>query len=299
MEQQTMTPTPTPSKPPSYHDDFINQGRYLRAWSPRTVRTYRQGLRALAQTPLTKAGLHAWVVGLRERGLTRGGVNMYIRTVNSFLSWLHEEGHVPERLRLKLLPNPPGAVTSFTDAEVRRIITYRPTNAIEKRTLTLVVVLFDTGVRIDEALGVQRADVNLDGLMIRVMGKGHRERLVPISAECRRHLYRHLSHTTGDHVFSTRTNRRLSYRNVYDDIKALCRAAGVEGAHVHPHNFRHAFAASYIRNGGDIYRLSRILGHSTITTTQLYLRSMGIEHLQEGHAQFSLIGNLAQQRVLR
>jgi len=61
----------------------------------------------------------------------------------------------------------------------------------------------------------------------------------------------------------------------------------VSGRHVHPHAFRHCFAASYIRRGGDLYRLSRILGHSTITTTQLYLRSMGIEHLQENHAKLS------------
>lgn len=67
----------------------------------------------------------------------------------------------------------------------------------------------------------------------------------------------------------------------------MCHAAGVDGAHVHPHNFRHAFASTYIRRGGDIYRLSRILGHSTISTTQLYLRSMGIEHLQENHAKLS------------
>jgi hypothetical protein len=63
-----MTPAPNTQ---SYHDDFIDRGRYLRASSARTVRTYRQGLRALADTPLTKAGLGAWMIALRERSLTR------------------------------------------------------------------------------------------------------------------------------------------------------------------------------------------------------------------------------------
>jgi site-specific recombinase XerD len=63
----------------------------------------------------------------------------------------------------------------------------------------------------------------------------------------------------------------------------LCAAMGITGEHVHPHALRHAFACSYIRQGGDIYRLSRILGHCSISTTQLYLRSMGVEHLAEGH----------------
>jgi hypothetical protein len=71
-----MTTTPTAPIPRSYHDDFIDHGRYLRAWSARTVRTYRQGLRAIADTPLTKAGLGAWMVALHDRGLSRGGINM-------------------------------------------------------------------------------------------------------------------------------------------------------------------------------------------------------------------------------
>jgi len=58
---------------------------------------------------------------------------------------------------------------------------------------------------------------------------------------------------------------------------------------VNPHAFRHCFAVSYIRRGGDIYRLSRILGHASISTTQLYLRSMGIEHLRENHDTFSVL----------
>ena len=78
-----MTPAPNAQ---SYHDDFIDHGRYLRAWSPCTVRPYRQGLRALTDTPLTKAGLTAWMVALRERGLTRGGINMYVRTGYSPIS---------------------------------------------------------------------------------------------------------------------------------------------------------------------------------------------------------------------
>jgi integrase/recombinase XerD len=80
---------------------------------------------------------------------------------------------------------------------------------------------------------------------------------------------------------------RSQLSNAYRDIKTLCRSAGVVGAHIHPHAFRHCFAVTYVRRGGDIYRLSRLLGHASITTTQRYLRSMGIEHLKEGHEQFS------------
>jgi len=136
--------------------------------------------------------------------------------------------------------------------------------------------------------------------------KGNRERLVPISLECRRRLYLWLNakqnrHTTrlaspaASLVFCTRTSRRLSARNVYRDIKTVCQQADVSGAHVHPHAFRHCFAVTYIRNGGDIYRLSRILGHASISTTQIYLRSMEIDVISEGHDRLTPL-NLGRSR---
>ena len=177
-----MHPTPSPKPEPSvYHADFIAAGRYLRGWSDRTVRIYQQGLATLADTPLTKPGLAAWVIAQRNRGLTRGDVNMYARTINSYLTWLHEEGHLRERLKIKLLPNPPRAISTFSDVEVKRIVSYRPKGRPQTRTWTLIVLLLDTGLRIAEALGLERRHVDLDRRVIRVMGKGHRERLV-----CRR-----------------------------------------------------------------------------------------------------------------
>jgi site-specific recombinase XerC len=77
-------------------DDFIRHGTYLRNWSPRTVMTSRTGINALrnavgTDSELTKTDLHQFVISMRERGLTAGGCNMYIRTINSFLTWLHED----------------------------------------------------------------------------------------------------------------------------------------------------------------------------------------------------------------
>lgn len=271
-------------------EEFLEQGIYLRNWSPRTVRTYRQGLATLPPT-LTKAALHAWVISQRQRRVTPAGLNMYARTINSYLTWLHEEGHITERLRIKLLPNPSKPLTTFSDADVRRILAYRPQGRGQLRSWTLTVLLFDTGCRIDEALGLERGNVDLDGLTVKVLGKGNRQRIVPISVEGRKALYRHLAKMPdGSCVFATSSGLRLSYRNAYRDIKELCESAGVVGQHVHPHNIRHYFAVNYVRRGGDIYRLSRILGHSQINTTAIYLRSMGIEHLKEGHQQFSPLG---------
>jgi site-specific recombinase XerD len=88
------------------------------------------------------------------------------------------------------------------------------------------VTLLDTGLRIDEVLGLERSNVDLQGLMLRVRGKGNRERLVPISLECRRRLYLWLkSAAASSFVFCTRVGHRLTARNVYRDIKTVCQSA--------------------------------------------------------------------------
>jgi integrase/recombinase XerD len=280
-----------------FADDFIKHGVYLRSWSPRTVRTYRQALAAfglvLRDAPISKLTLDAFVIAQRQRGLTPGGINVYARTINSYLTWLHEEGHVADRLRIKLLPNRPKPYQTFSDLDIRRVVTFAPKRWADCRTWALAVLLLDTGLRISEALGIEREHVDLDAMALRVTGKGDRVRFVPISQQGRKALFRWLSRSEGRYVLGTRRGRQWSARNAHRALTTLCRALGIAGARVIPHAFRHCFAVSYVRNGGDIYRLSRILGHTSISTTQLYLRSMGLEHLQEGHAKYSPLGRLA------
>jgi site-specific recombinase XerD len=276
---------------------FLEDGRFLRNWSPKTVESYDRALKRFQRattttnvTELSKQDLNAFVLSMRQRGLTTGGCNINIRSVNSFLSWAHEQELTEPHLKMKVLPNPPRPVNTFSDVDIKRIVHFRPQDDVQRRAWTICVLLLDTGLRISEALTLQRQHVNLEDLNLRVLGKGSRERMVPISAEGRKHLHRWLSKADKHQlVFGNRRDQQVRYNNIYRDIRELCVAARIDNStgKVHPHNFRHYFAVSYIRAGGDIYRLSRILGHSTISTTQIYLRSMGIEHLREGHSQFS------------
>lgn len=287
--------------------EFLRHGLYLRNWSKRTVHTYQQGFTsfqaAVAERPastldgdvtgllqnsddglvLSKARLEAWVIWMRERGLTPGGVNMYLRTMNSFCSWLHAEGHVQTRLRVKLLPNPSKPLRGLSDAELRVLAGHKAQGRYEVRAWVLTLCLIDTGIRIDEALGLEFKNVDFDNLNLKVLGKGNKERIVPFSLEFRKHLFRYTSRNPGRYVFAARSGQRLMYRNAYRDIKALFSRLDIDGEHVHPHAFRHFFAVNYLRKGGDLYRLSRILGHTSTQTTTLYLRSMTAEQVAEGH----------------
>lgn len=291
-----------------HFDDFIKAGVYLRAWSKKTVRTYRQGLNAFqmaigenlqgfhtgiepatpcgaAPSGLTKAHLDTFVVSMRQRGLSAGGCNMYIRTVNSYLSWLHEEGHIGQHLRIKLLPDPKKPLAGISEREVRLFLNVQPKGFFQLRTWTLVCLLLDTGIRIDESLTLTTENIDLDNLILKVTGKGNKERLVPFSTELRKVLFRYSKkRPIAKFFFSTKQGAPLTYRNTYRDVKTIWKRAGVEGKHIHPHAMRHCFSVNYMRKNKDIYRLSRILGHQSITTTQLYVRSMGIEQIAEEHS---------------
>jgi site-specific recombinase XerD len=267
---------------PTLVETFVHHGRYLRGWSPHTVRTYTQVLSGFRVEHVSKQSLHEYILLLQARGLTPGGINIHLRTVNSFLTWLHEEGHTEQRHRVRLLRAPKKVIPLLSDSDIKRLLTFKGQNRPMRRIHALVLLLLDTGLRISEALTLERSRVDLERRCVTVNGKGSRERVVPISIEGRKALFLWISHSKGRYVFSTTGEGRLAYRNAYRDMQQLCQRAGLS-CHVHPHSLRHCFSVNYIRNGGDVYRLSRILGHSSITTTSLYLRSMGFESLQEGH----------------
>jgi site-specific recombinase XerD len=270
------------SRSDSRFEQFLQHGTYLRNWSVTTLRTYRQGLNSLTIEHPTKADLDAWVIGLRQKGLTPGGCNMYIRTVNSYLHWLHDEGHASTRLRVRVLRAPLRQHTLLAATDIRALLRFPPRTKGDHRTRTLILLLLDTGVRISEALTLERDKVRLDGMLISVWGKGAKERTVPFSLELRPMLYRWLQRApSSPFVFSTASGARLTYRNAFREIRTVCERAGVR-IKIHPHLFRHQFSANYIKQGGDIYRLSRLLGHTAITTTQTYLRSLGVEELRNG-----------------
>jgi site-specific recombinase XerD len=261
-------------------EQFLQYGRYVRGWSPATVIVYRLALRE-CPTIVTKAHLNAIVIAMRERGLSPGGINVRIRSINSYLTWLHEEGHVSERLRIKVLKNPPKPIQTLTDKDIRLVAMFKPKGRMQTRTWVLAMTLLDCGLRISEALTLQRAHVDLENLALRVRGKGDKERLVPISVELRKHLHRFLRQTTGRFVFAAYGGGPLERHNVNTELQHLCKSIGIT-THVHAHGFRHAYAVHATRNGLDVFRLSRILGHSSINTTQIYLRAIGFEHLRAG-----------------
>lgn len=269
--------------------EFLEERRYLRNVAPKTTDQYRQSWKRVSPllpldlpiAELTEPHLKRAVYTLRQGGLSPVSLNTYMRPINAWLKWAGKDFKVrPLKTEQKILP-------TYTPGHIQRLMDFKPKTANDRRAYLLVAVLLDTGCRLSEALTLERPGVNFDTLQLTVYGKGRKERQVPFSMTLRRHLWRYLHGGKDRYVFSTTTGTHLAIRNAERDIANLCERAGVPKLPRAVHAFRHTFATNYLRKGGNAFYLQRILGHKTLSTTLIYLRSLGAADLQEVHDRFT------------
>ena len=156
----------------------------------------------------------------------------------------------------------------------------------------MLELLYATGMRVSELSGLKAADVNLADGWVRVLGKGSKERLIPIHDRAKAALTRYLrvrearfgGRAAGAEVFLNRLGRRLSRVQLWRDLQSLARAAGLSRK-IHPHMMRHSFATHLLEGGADLRSVQEMLGHSSLLTTQVYthLDPRGLKTAHEKH----------------
>jgi integrase/recombinase XerD len=176
-------------------DQFLKERRYFKNITPSTLiwhevafKNYRATLDADALP--TRATLQAFVIRQRDRGVRAVTCNTYIGAMNAFCVWLHAEGHAGERLKLPRLRVEKRILSVLDDAQMRALIGYKPRSLGQRRVHVAALLALDTGLRVSELLHLRLADVDFDNLILKVFGKGQKERLVPFSPELRKRLYR-------------------------------------------------------------------------------------------------------------
>ena len=196
-------------------------------------------------------------------------------------TWCIREGYTDKHIiRLVEKPRPQRIVVQpFSEAEVRAMMTGVRRNADRDRCVILLLV--DTGLRASELCGLERGDIDLVARRIKVLGKGNKERMLPFSPRTASAIFKYLSDVDGGRPFPfTRTS--LAHL-----IKQIGKRVGVEA---HPHRFRHTFAVTYLRSGGDPYTLQEILGHTTMEMVKLYLSLAQID-IDAAHKKASPVEN--------
>ena len=248
-------------------EEFIHERQYLLNVSPRTIEWYRNSLRWLPCDSPSQAQLNGVVIRMREKGCKVTGCNSVLRALNAYLKWSGSP------VKARLLKEPQVVLPTFTDVQVKRLIAWKPKGRYPRRLHLLVLFLMDTGCRISEALGVRVRDVDFDNLLVTLGGKGGKQRIVPFSFELRRATFRHCqeSKRLPDHLlFASRNGTALSRRVVLRDVKLLCKRLGFAPPARTLHAFRHSFALNYVRQGGSVFHLQKVLGHSSLEMTRRY-----------------------------
>jgi integrase/recombinase XerD len=254
--------------------------------APRTVDAYRRDLAALAERlgrPVGAAGvddLERYVAGLRADGLAPSTIARRTAAARSFFRHQQLIGARADNPAAGIdLPRRTRALPKTLSAgEAERLITAAAGGTPRAlRDRALVELLYGAGLRVSEAVGLERGGVDLDDRLVRVTGKGGKERVVPVGREAvealRRYLARGRPHLDKRHrpeLFLNAKGGGLTRAGAFLVLRRLAGAAGLDPARVHPHLLRHSFATHLLEGGADLRSVQEMLGHADLATTELY-----------------------------
>ncbi len=275
---------------------FIQERKYLKNVSERTMEWHTQSLEWLGIEQPTQDDLRNFVVRMREAGLKASSCNCRIRSVNAYLHWNARGTDVKcgpgcEHLRVARLKEEQYVPATYSAKEISRILKWKAKGFYQRRLHALILTLFDAGARIDEALSLRVQDCNLDDLLLTVTGKGRKQRVIPFSMELRRVLAKFildfcpLAHQL---IFSTRHGRKLARNNILRDVKHLCLRLGFNPPRRTVHATRHTFSTEYLRRGGSLFHLQKMLGQTSLEMVRRYANLVTAD-LQAVHERVSLL----------
>lgn len=234
---------------------------------------------------ISQRNVEAYLASLFHQGLAKSSMARKLAAIRSFFRYLRRQGIVSVNVAEKIR-NPrqekrhPHALN--VDEAFALLDTPLPAEegraqdaALAARDLALCELLYGSGLRISEALNLDLGDARIGEGIVKVMGKGSRERLAPLSDTCLTALKKWLSMrgilagADEKALFTGARGKRLNRREAFRIVDKLCQNAGIAG-HVSPHGLRHSFATHMLDAGADLRVVQELLGHKRISTTQIY-----------------------------
>lgn len=235
-------------------------------------------------------------------------VQGYVRTLKAFFSWATREDYLESNPMAKI-PVPKAAtklINTFQSEQITKLAASCQQEQFNGcRNLTMLLLMLDCGLRVSELVSINLEDVNLVEGYVRVRtGKGGKERLVPVGSFVQKMLWKYINQSRPQPVadkvtrlFLSGDGLPLTKSGVQQMLRRFGRRAGISGVRCSPHTLRHTFAKAYLINGGDIFSLQRILGHSSLASVRTYLNLFATD-LKTQHRRFSPVDNMAESRSL-
>lgn len=290
-------------------EGFLWVARYERSLAENTIEAYHRDLQALRDYLAAEQGttrlhrittehLRAWMLHLADLGLARSTVARHRSSMRQLFAYAFQEGILEEDPAADIDgPGPARRLpVTLSEAQVEALLAApKQSSAVGLRDATMLMLLYATGLRVTELVTLQAHQVH-DGWLV-VRGKGGKERIVPVGDRAAGLLQRHRAavrgrnaaapggaNAIGPWLFTTSRGGPMSRQNFWLRVRKYAVAAGISGK-VSPHVLRHAFATHLVAHGADLRAVQMMLGHSDISTTEIYTH-VARERLQRMHGAF-------------
>jgi integrase/recombinase XerC len=274
--------------------DFIQYLKSEKNFSDNTLISYQDALSSFGEflnkkdtnqnflQQISRPLLRDFLISLKRKGLKENTIAHRVFVLKSFFKYLLKKRKLGVNPGAYLLsPKRRKSLPSFlTVSQMEELLKLPPREDIwGLRDSAILELFYSTGMRLSELSGLELSNIDYNGEVIRVMGKGRKERIIPVGAEAlsalknyldQRNLYiKDLSSFDGETVFLNRSGKRLTSRSIARIVKRYAQKVS-EDKKTSPHKLRHTFATHLLDEGADLLAVKELLGHSSLSTTQIY-----------------------------
>lgn len=286
----------------------------IRKLSPKTIDNYRKQMKYLQRylksefqienvEDIRSIHIKQFLSFMDDKGRKARYINDLLKVFETFFNYLKKEGTIKESptANIKNMKMPKVKILTFNNVEVRKLIYYfDKRDFLSVRNRTMIALFFDTGMRLSEVILMEANQIHEEYILVH--GKGAKERLVPVSPYLAKALMQYRlvreKHFEGyklpeKYLFVSRTGKKLTPEAITKFLRKAARDVGVnDQIRVSPHTCRHTFAHMQLKNGLDLYSLSRVMGHESVAITQRYLEGLEDQEVVEAAIKTGVLANL-------
>lgn len=259
---------------------YLDYLKYERNLSLNTIKSYSNDLQQFAKThdflKVTPTDSKKY---LEKLNLSPKSQAHTITVLNSFYLFLINESVINTNPFAQIhQPKLPKYLPEYlTEEEIDKILDINLNNSYDYRNIAMLETLYATGMRVSELVNLEMVNLDLDNALVRIMGKGSKERIIPLTdiAIKRLQIYikdhrpQLLNNKNSNYVFISRNQKNISRQAFFKMIKTICQSKGIN-KNISPHTIRHSFATHLLAHGADLRIIQELLGHEDISTTQIY-----------------------------
>lgn len=281
-------------------NDYVDYLVLERRYSNNTVDSYKKEIINFKNyikkdlLLITSSDIENYLKYLSKNNLSEKTISHYITCLKEFYKFLQLNDLIDNNpLEFISSPKTPKNLPKvLTKEEVNLLLSFNPNNSLEFRNKAMIELLYDSGIRVSELVNIKLSDLDLINSTLKTMGKGSKERIIPIGEyacnvlEIYINNYRNdiLKKRNSDYLFPSKKENHITRNGFFIILKDIAKKVGIKNT-LSPHTLRHSFATHMLDNGADLRSIQELLGHSNISTTQIYTH-VSNKHLRDVYDKF-------------